>query len=412
MGRALLRWFGLPVVVALAAAASGCTEARFEPSPVATSAQADDIVAIARDAMATYHLKAVIVRVAIDGKEVVTRALGESMTGVPATVDMHFRNGAVAISYVSTLLLRLVDQKKVGLDDKLSRWLPDLPNADQVTLRMLANMTAGYSDYEANPEFVKEIYQDPFRAWTPEELIAISTSKPHVFAPGTNWDYAHSNYVILGLALEKITGKPMATLLREEVLDPMGLKNTVGSQTATIPEPALHAFSSERREALGIPAGTRFYEESTYWNPSWSITRGAVETSNIYDMITTAEAVGTGKLLSKESHQAQVSPVLRGFGSPMPGCHACHTLDKTYTYGLGVVISGSWLLQNPLFYGYGAVEAYLPSQKIAIAVAATYGEQAFDENGNYKDGNVAGQKIFRQIGAYITPGTNDDPPTG
>ena len=63
--------------------------------------------------MAQAHLKAVIVRVTVDGKEVVTQAVGESMTGVPATTDMHFRNGAVAISYVSTLLLMLVDEKKV-----------------------------------------------------------------------------------------------------------------------------------------------------------------------------------------------------------------------------------------------------------------------------------------------------------
>lgn len=69
------------------------------------------------------------------------------MTGVPATEDMHFRNGAVAISYMSTLLLQLVDQKVVRLDDKLFNWLPELLDAERVTLRMLANMTAGYPDY-------------------------------------------------------------------------------------------------------------------------------------------------------------------------------------------------------------------------------------------------------------------------
>lgn len=72
------------------------------------------------------HLRSVIVKVTIDGEEILTRAYGESMTGVPATTDMHFRNGAVAISYVSTLLLMLVDEKKVTLDDKVSTWLPFL----------------------------------------------------------------------------------------------------------------------------------------------------------------------------------------------------------------------------------------------------------------------------------------------
>ena len=70
--------------------------------------QADEVTAVVADVMASQHLKAVIVRVTIDGADVITKAYGESMTGVPATTAMHFRNGAVAISYVSTLLLQLV----------------------------------------------------------------------------------------------------------------------------------------------------------------------------------------------------------------------------------------------------------------------------------------------------------------
>src|SRR5215218_10928491 len=121
-----------------------------QATPVATPPgdRAEAIVAIARDIMDKQDVKAVIVRVTIDGQEIVTEALGESMTGVPATTEMHFRNGAVAISYMSTLLLRLVDQQTVSLDDPLATWVPDLPDAEDVTLRMLANMTAGYPDFE------------------------------------------------------------------------------------------------------------------------------------------------------------------------------------------------------------------------------------------------------------------------
>lgn len=370
------------------------------------SAQAEAIGTIAREAMAKYDLKAVIVRVTIDGQEVTTFALGESMTGVPATEDMHFRNGAVAISYMSTLLLQLVDEGVVGLDDKLSNWLPDLPDAERVTLRMLANMTAGYPDYVQNERLSSAIYANPFRQWTPQELIEIGLSTPRVFEPGTNWDYSHTNYVILGQALEKITGKPLATLMQENIFAPLGVNNTDSPSTPAIREPVLHAFSSERREALGIDPSTRFYEESTYWNPSWTLAEGAIQTTNIYDMTATAIAVGEGTLLSPESHQAQVAPDLLGFGSLLEGCPACHTLDEVYNYGLGVVLSGSWILQNPLFGGYGALEAYLPSKKIAIAVVTTYGEQSFDEQGNYKYGN-ASQKLFTAIGAYLAP---DEPP--
>jgi CubicO group peptidase (beta-lactamase class C family) len=363
--------------------------------------QAEATVAIARDIMEQQDVKAVIVRVTIDGQELVTEALGESMTGVPATTDMHFRNGAVAISYMSTLLLRLVDQQVVTLDDPLATWLPDLPDADRVTLRMLANMTAGYPDFVQNPKLDQDVYADPFRQWTPEEQIAIGLSTPRVFAPGTNWDYSHTDYVILGLALEIITGKPLEVALQEEVLDPLGLRNTVAWSTPEISAPVLHAYSSERRPALGIPAGTRFYEESTYWNPSWTLAKGAIQTTDIVDMTTSAVAIGEGTLLSPASHRAQIAPDLLGFGSPLKGCPNCHTLDETYSYGLGVVLSGDWIVQNPLFAGYGGVMAYLPAQKIAIAVATTFDEGAFDDQGNYRYASHA--EIFAAVGTYLAP---------
>jgi CubicO group peptidase (beta-lactamase class C family) len=106
---------------------------------------------------------------------VITKAYGESMPGVPANTDMHFRNGAVAISYVAIALLQLVDEGVVNLDDKVSRWLPDLPYGDQVTLGQLAQMTSGYVDYVTAPELTKLLYANPFRTFTPEELIAIGT---------------------------------------------------------------------------------------------------------------------------------------------------------------------------------------------------------------------------------------------
>lgn len=376
---------------------------RRQATPVVTGAgdQAEAIIAIARDLMEQQDVKAVIVRVIIAGQEIVTAALGASMTGVPATTEMHFRNGAVAIAYMSTLLLRLVDQHVVTLDDPLATWLPDLPDADAVTLRMLTNMTAGYPDFVQNPKLAQEVYADPFRQWTPEEQIAIGLSTPRVFAPGTNWDYSHTNYVILGLALEKITGQPLDVALQEQVLGPMGLRNTVAWSTPEITEPVLHAFTSERRQALGIPAGTRFYEESTYWNPSWTLAKGAIQTSDIVDMTTTAVAIGEGTLLSPASHQAQVAPDLLGFGSPLKGCPNCHTLDEAYNYGLGVVLSGDWILQNPLFAGYGAVTGYLPAEKIAIAVATTFGEGAFDDQGNYRYSSH--QDIFAAIGTALAP---------
>jgi hypothetical protein len=189
------------------------------------------------------------------------------------------------------------------------------------------------------------------------------------------------------------------------VLDPLGLDNTKASLTAEIPEPVLHAFTSERRSHFNIPAGTSFYEESTYWNPSWTISHGAIQTSNIFDLHDSAIAVGTGELLSRESYEAMTSTDLRGKTTAIEGCVSCIPLDEYATYGLGLWISGDWLFQNPLFYGYAAVNAYLPSEKIAIAVAVTYEEAAFDSEGDYHNG---GDALFRKIGAYLAP--DDAPP--
>lgn len=361
---------------------------RFE-SQQASSEQEEAIIFAAQREMAANHLRSVILRVTIDGRNVATKAMGISADNSPATTDMHFRNGAVAISYMATLLLQLVDEKVVTLDAPLSTWLPELPDSGQVTLRMLATMTAGYPDYVRNAEFLSANAADIYRQWTSQELIDLGLSTKRVFAPGTNWDYSHTNYVILGRALERITGVPMATLMRQRILRPLQLTNTRSVPTPAIQKPVLHAFTSERREVLGIPPTEPFYEESTYWNPSWTLAEGAIQTTNIYDMTATADAIGTGSLLSAESHAAQIAPSLIGFGHEQAGCPTCHRLDEIYSYGIGVVISGEWVLQNPLFGGYGSVEAYLPSKKLAIAVAVTFGEGSFDDKGEYLNSQAA-----------------------
>ncbi|HEX9177957.1 MAG TPA: serine hydrolase domain-containing protein [Mycobacterium sp.] len=366
------------------------------PTASPDKAKAEAVLKIVRDTMAERHLKAVIVRVTVGGKEVLTQAVGDSMTGVPATPQMHFRNGAVAISYVSTLLLKLVDEKKVRLDDKLSRWLPDIPNADRVTLGQLAQMTSGYPDYVlGNEAFSAALYADPFKQWTTDQLLAQVLSRPLLYPPGTNWNYAHTNYLLLGLALEKLTGEDMPKLLSDKVLKPLGLSQTANSDTPEIPSPVLHAFSAERGK----------YEETTFWNPSWTITHGAIQTTNIYDLEATARGIGSGRLLSPESYKQMVSTDLRGKTRAQPGCPTCAEQNDIYTYGLGVVISGNWLLQNPMFAGYAGVEAYLPSQKMALAVVTTFTEQAFDAQGNYDN---EADTLFRRIGAELAPG--DAPP--
>jgi CubicO group peptidase (beta-lactamase class C family) len=227
------------------------------------------------------------------------------------------------------------------------------------------------------------------------------------FAPGTNWSYAHTNFMILGQILSMVGKKPLDVLLRDNVLKPMGLTQTTASETGAIPEPVLHAFSSERRTTLGIPSTGSFYEESTFWNADWGTPVGANETTTIDDMAKTAVSVGTGQLLSRSSYHAMTDPNLLGFGKKQVDCvPSCFTQVVPYNYGLGVVRSGSWILQNPQLGGYSATEAYLPSQRISISVATTFLPAAFDCNGVYPNSS---DTVFRAIGDYLAG--NDRPPS-
>ncbi|MBV8991255.1 MAG: beta-lactamase family protein, partial [Solirubrobacterales bacterium] len=194
-------------VVAALACAIAFAAAR-PPTASAASVQTR-INALIRDAIARHGIRAAIFQATKNGRTVMTKAYGYSQTGVPATTKMHFRNGAVAISYMSTLLLRLVDERKVKLDDKISKWLPNLRDSNRVTLRMLASMTAGYHDYEIDPAVIPDrLYNNPFVTITTQFQLKLALDKPQQFPPGTNFSYAHSNYVILGLILSKITKLP------------------------------------------------------------------------------------------------------------------------------------------------------------------------------------------------------------
>ncbi|MFN8623726.1 MAG: serine hydrolase domain-containing protein [Chloroflexota bacterium] len=377
----------------------------------AKAAIIDDIV---RRAMDDQHLRAAIVRVTIDGQDVLTKAYGASMTGVPATTDMQFRNGAVAIAYIAHVLLQLVDEGVVRLDDTVARYLPDLSHADEVTLGQLAQMTSGYPDYVlGNPDFPPRIYADPFRQWTPEELIGLVVDRPLLYPPGTAWNYAHTDYVILGLALEAATGTPMEQLIQERILDPWGLTRTSGNDgTPRIPDPALHAFTAERREFLGIPDGTPFIEDSTYWNPSWTLARGAIQTTDIRDLDATAIAIGTGRDLSPAAYQRMVSTELRGRVAAVPGCPTCAPQDERYTFGMGVVLTGDWIAQTPLFAGQGGAFAYLPAERLAISVVTTFADDAFAPDGGLRPevGGNAANVLWRTIATAIVPPEEAPPP--
>ncbi|WP_458747544.1 serine hydrolase domain-containing protein [Candidatus Nitrosocosmicus sp. T] len=205
---------------------------------------------------------------------------------------------------------------------------------------------------------------------------AYAFAQPIVCDPGACFHYAHTNFIILGNVVEKITGKSITDLLQQKFLGPLGLTETNITKLPAIPSPALHAYTSER----GV------YEESTGWSPSWGLGDGLIMTSTLRDMTTLIKAVGTGKMLSKESASEQVEDLSKG----LPGA------PGQIGYGLGVAIGNGWVLQNPVFNGYEGIAAYLPSQQLSIVIDNTHGPNA-------AEGTSIATDIFKALGAYLAP---------
>ena len=341
------------------------------------SREAKEVIRITRQVMRENHMMAAIVRVQRGRRPVVTAALGNTMTDVPATTNMSWRIGSIAIPYMTTVMLQLRDQGKLSLNDTVSKWYPRYPNADKVTLKMLAHATSGYPDFiQENPTFVEVLLSNPFRQFNQQELLRYAFAQPLICAPGQCFHYAHTNFIILGQILAKVTKQPVATFLRRRILRPLKLRHTASSQTAEMPPPVLHAFGWDR----GI------YEDTTGWSPSWSIGRGLIMYGNIRDVATSAEPILGGRLLSGSSRRQLVAPF------PTPG-----QPKEPFYYASGLVVIGNWRIQNPYINDYGGVQAYLPSKRLTIAVVSTIGI------GGNRTGQNISQVIFQQIANRLAP---------
>jgi CubicO group peptidase (beta-lactamase class C family) len=339
---------------------------------------AKEIVSITRGVMSSEDAKAVILRVDVGDRTIVNRGLGDSMAGSPANPRMKFRPGAMTIPMLTTIALQLQEKGRLSLDDTLSEYLPQYPNADRVTLRMLASVTSGYPDYiQENPPFQAAQLAEPFRQWTDDELLDYAFAQPVVCDPGACFHYAHTNFILLGRVVEQVTGKSVKDLITERFLGPLGMRDTKITKFPAIPPPALHAYTDER----GV------FEDSSSWSPSWGLGNGLIMTSTARDMIKLFDAVGTGSLLSKSSASEQVEPLSEG----LPGA------PTEINYGLGIVVGNNgWVFQNPIFNGYAGIVAYLPSQAISMVIENTHGPNAVP-------GSSIATSIFQAVTKYLTP---------
>jgi D-alanyl-D-alanine carboxypeptidase len=219
------------------------------------------------------------------------------------------RVGSITKTMVATVALQLVGEGRLHLSDTLGQWLPGIvPDADAITIRMLLNNTSGIFDYTDDPDFIPRALADPHRYWSPQELIAIATSHPRVFAPGTGWSYSNTGYILIGLVLEKVTGAPIQTLLDRRVIKPLHLHSTYFATSSRFRGSYAHGYLPPSLSGDG-------YVDVSDWTTSWAWAAGAV-VSNAPDLARFYRALMSGRLLEPELLEQMTTTVdvVEGFG--------------------------------------------------------------------------------------------------
>jgi CubicO group peptidase (beta-lactamase class C family) len=155
------------------------------------------------------------------GRIVYEHAYGSARLAPPtsATTAMRYSIGSVSKQFTATAVLLLAEEGRLSLDDKVGRWLPELTRANDVSLRQLLSMTAGYQDYWPQ-DYVFPALLEPT---TPRSILDRWARRPLDFEPGTKWQYSNTNYVIAGVIVERVSGRPLLDFLRERVFTPLGM---------------------------------------------------------------------------------------------------------------------------------------------------------------------------------------------
>jgi D-alanyl-D-alanine carboxypeptidase len=236
----------------------------------------------------------------------------------------RFRIASVTKPFVATVVLQLAGERRLSLDDPVERWLPHaVPNGGSITARELLAHTSGLFDYDEDDEWVRARIADPGRDWSPEELVAIAVSHPPLFAPGAGWSYSNTNYVLLGLVVEAVTGRSLADELQARLFRPLGLRSTSFPSGATLDGRYAHGYFVSR-PPMPFPTGT-LIDVSTILSPSaWGA--GQI-VSNADDLTRFFAALLEGRLLRAPQLAAMKTDVAAsGYGLGLRIAHtACGT---------------------------------------------------------------------------------------
>jgi D-alanyl-D-alanine carboxypeptidase len=223
--------------------------------------------------------------------------------GLAMQPSMKFRIGSNTKSFTSVIILQLCDEKKMSLDDPLSKYLPEYGRWSKVTLRQLLNMTSGIFNFTDDAAFWAAVQAEPLMEHKPAQLVAIAAAHEDVASPGRKWSYSNTNYILLGMIIEKVTGRSAGREITSRIIDRLGLKDTEFPTGSKMTGSYSHGYWSSPQ--------TGKLTDVTWISPSIAWTAGGM-TSTIADMSTFLDALVGGKLVSKAAYEAQMTFIETG----------------------------------------------------------------------------------------------------
>jgi D-alanyl-D-alanine carboxypeptidase len=227
-----------------------------------------------------------------DGTDVSAMAVGVARleSPRPLRVSDQVRVGSITKTVIATITLQLVDEGRLRLDDTVERWLPGMvPNGAAITIRMLLNHTSGIFDYLVDPDWFAAVLANPYRYWSPQELVAVATAHPPLFPPGQGLAYSNTGYILIGLVLEEVTGQPVQDLVTQRVVRPLRLHGTFFATSARFRGAYAHGYFPPSLTGDG-------YLDVSFWSPSLQWTAGAL-VSTAPDLVRFYQALLSGRLL-------------------------------------------------------------------------------------------------------------------
>lgn len=299
-----------------------------------------------------------------------TRAID---TNEPIKVDDYFRVGSNTKTMTSTVILQLAQDGKLSLDDPIDKYWPGVPNGDRITIAQLNEMRSGLYSYTFDPQFNAALDNEPQKVWTPEELLAIAFAHPVNFEPGEKFEYSNTNFILLGLVIEKLTKMTAAESFQKRIFEPLSLEHTSlpAPTDSSIPDPhpqgyafgtnvsTIDTFALPPAEQAEAVAGTLKPSNQTNINVSWAWTAGGA-ISTAADMATYVKALVGGGLLDAKMQKTRLDSI-----QPIDPANP----DQA-GYGLGIVRFGTHLIgHDGQLPGFMTFMGHDPASDLTIVVA-------------------------------------------